>query len=116
MASRPTNPSFMNGVPDLLILRLLQDREMYGYELVQAIRAVTRDAISLGEGVVYPSLHALEEQGCLTSKRKPVDGRTRVYYTTTAAGRRRLDQMTGDWARITDAVAGVIMGGAHVPA
>ena len=38
VASRETNPNFMNGVPELLILRLLQQEEMYGYEIVQAIR------------------------------------------------------------------------------
>jgi PadR family transcriptional regulator PadR len=116
MAERGSNPSFMNGVPDLLILRLLHSREMYGYELVQAIRTVTNDAISLGEGVIYPSLHALEAQGFLTSKRKPVGGRTRVYYVATAAGRRKLDQLTSDWSRITAAVAGVVKGGKHVEA
>ncbi|MBM3514760.1 MAG: PadR family transcriptional regulator [Alphaproteobacteria bacterium] len=116
MAERSINPSFMNGVPDLLVLRLLSDREMYGYELVQAIRAVTREAIVLAEGVVYPALHALEAGGLLKSKRKPVNGRTRVYYQTTAAGRRRLEAMTADWSRITNAVAGVIKGEAHVAA
>jgi hypothetical protein len=39
MAVRETNPNFMNGVPELLILRLLQQEEMYGYEIVQAIRS-----------------------------------------------------------------------------
>lgn len=116
MAARVSNPNFMNGVPDLLILRLLQDREMYGYELAQAIRVVTRDAISLGEGVIYPSLHALEAQGYLKSKRKPVDGRTRVYYIATASGRRKLADLTADWSRISDAVADVIKGGSHARA
>ena len=50
----------MAGVPELMILRLLQEREMYGYEIVQAIRAQTREVVRLSEGVVYPVLHALE--------------------------------------------------------
>ena len=54
-----SNPAFMNGVPELLILRLLRNREMYGYEIVQAIREETDDVVALGEGVVYPLLHAL---------------------------------------------------------
>ena len=66
--ARETNPNFMAGVPELLILRLLQDREMYGYELVQAIRAETGDAISLGEGVVYTVLHTLEREAALKSR------------------------------------------------
>ena len=49
-----TNPPFMSGVPELLVLRILAGREMYGYELVKAVRLVTGEAIGLGEGVVYP--------------------------------------------------------------
>ena len=103
-----TNPNFMNGVPELLILKLLEREEMYGYELVQAIRAKTNDAISLGEGVVYPVLHALEKEGALKSRRKLVNGRTRVYYTVTAKGGKRLVGLVRQWSHITDAVTQAI--------
>ena len=69
-----SNPPFMSGVPELLLLRLLEQREMYGYELVKAIRLVTEEAISLGEGVIYPVLHSLERNGALRAKRKKVGG------------------------------------------
>ena len=95
-----TNPPFMSGVPELLLLRLLAQREMYGYELVRSIKLVTGEAISLGEGVIYPVLHSLESSGALRSKRKAVDGRTRVYYALTAKGRKRLDRLQGEWHRI----------------
>jgi len=116
MAPRKTNPDFMTGVPELLVLRLLSEREMYGYEIVQAIEAASGEAIRLGEGVVYPALHALEEKGCLKSRRKAVNGRTRVYYVTTAAGRRRLSDLVSDWRRITNAVAGIVTGARHATA
>ena len=99
-----TNPNFMNGVPELLILRLLMREEMYGYELVQAIRVATRDAITLTEGVVYPTLHALERQGVLKSRPKPVRGRTRVYYAVTAKGARHLAGLSEQWNRIAGAL------------
>ena len=111
MAATKTNPPFMTGVPEILVLRLLADREMYGYELVQTIEAATGEAIKLGEGVVYPLLHVLEESGCLRAKRKPVNGRTRVYYSVTAAGKKRLASVIGDWTRITRAVSQVLEGG-----
>ena len=111
MAASKTNPPFMTGVPEILVLRLLADREMYGYELVQAIESATGEAIKLGEGVVYPLLHALEESGCLRARRKPVNGRTRVYYTVTAAGKKRLASVIGDWTRVTRAVSQVLKGG-----
>lgn len=116
MAAAKTNPAFMTGVPEILILRLLADREMYGYELVQAIEVATGEAIKLGEGVVYPVLHGLEASGCLRSRRKPVSGRTRVYYSVTTAGKKRLAAVTRDWERITRAVAQVLEGASHVTA
>jgi PadR family transcriptional regulator PadR len=103
-----TNPPFMTGVPELLLLRLLAQREMYGYELVRTVRLTTGDAITLGEGVIYPALHSLERQGALKSKRKAVDGRTRVYYTLTAPGRRRLERLQGEWQRIQTAVTAAL--------
>jgi PadR family transcriptional regulator, regulatory protein PadR len=99
-----TNPPFMSGVPELLVLRLLAHREMYGYELVKAVRLVTGEAIGLGEGVVYPVLHGLEHGGALKARRKAVSGRTRVYYTLTAKGRRRLERLSEEWRRVSSGV------------
>ena len=103
--------SFMSGLPELAILRLLQDREMYGYEIVQAIAARTGTALSPGEGVVYPLLHALEKSGALKSRRKTVSGRSRVYYTLNAKGTRRLSALTRRWSELDGAVQ-ALMGGA----
>ena len=77
---------------------------MYGYELVRAIRIETGDAIVLGEGVVYPVLHALEREGALKSRRRTVNGRTRVYYMVTTGGAKRLQGLIGQWNRIADAL------------
>jgi PadR family transcriptional regulator, regulatory protein PadR len=103
-----TNPPFMSGVPELLILRLLARQEMYGYELVKAVRVVTREAIALGEGVVYPVLHGLERDGALKASRKSVNGRTRVYYGLTAKGRKRLARLAGEWGRISGGITSAL--------
>jgi len=58
---------------------MLSGREMYGYEIVKAMRLVTGEAIGFGEGVIYPVLHSLEETGALKARRKSVNGRERVY-------------------------------------
>ena len=105
-----SNPPFMSGVPELLLLRLLNEQEMYGYELVRSIRRATGEAISLGEGVIYPVLHGLERNGALKSKRRSVGGRTRVYYSLTAKGRRRLSQLQDDWQRIQTGVSTALEG------
>jgi PadR family transcriptional regulator PadR len=113
MAPRDSNPSFMNGVPELLILQLLQQQEMYGYELVDAIRTRTGAVIAVGEGVVYPVLHHLEREGALTAQRKPVNGRSRIYYSLTPAGVRRLSDLAATWTNLTAAIQLILTGGQH---
>ena len=103
-----TNPPFMSGVPELLLLRLLDEREMYGYELVRAIKLVTGEAIALGEGVIYPVLHSLERNGALKAKRKKVGGRTRVYYSLNAKGRKRLDKLHSEWNRVRSGISAAL--------
>lgn len=115
MAGNDTNPSFMNGVPELLILRLLADREMYGYEIVQAIQERTQEVVTVGEGVVYPVLHGLELEGALKSHRKTVQGRSRIYYSLTPAGKRRLARIASTWSTLADAI-GNVLGGRHAEA
>ena len=104
-AMKKTNPSFLNGVPELLMLRLLAGREMYGYEIVEQIRTQTGGALAFGEGCIYPYLHYLEAEKQVSSERREVDGRSRNYYQLTARGRKRLEELTTEWKRVTDGVA-----------
>jgi len=103
----------MSGVPELLILRLLARQEMYGYEIVKAVRLVTGEAISLGEGVIYPVLHGLERSGALKAKRKAVNGRTRVYYSVTSKGRTRFERLSDEWARISGGIQSALQSPEH---
>lgn len=103
--------SFMSGLPELAILRLLKDEEMYGYEIVQAICARTQAVMSPGEGVIYPLLHGLEKSGALKSRRKTVSGRSRVYYSLTAKGAKRLAALSGRWSELNGAVEALMAGG-----
>lgn len=98
----------MAGVPELLVLRLLQDREMYGYEIVAAIAEATGAVVAPKEGVVYPLLHSLEKDGMLKAQARPAGGRTRLYYTLTSRGVRRLFDLTDQWTRMQSAVAQVL--------
>ncbi|HZM02245.1 MAG TPA: helix-turn-helix transcriptional regulator [Candidatus Saccharimonadales bacterium] len=109
---KKTNPSFLNGVPELLVLRLLASREMYGYQIVEAIRVQTREALSFGEGCIYPYLHYLEAQKQVSSQRREVEGRNRNYYRLTARGRKRLEELTSEYKRVTTGIS-FLMGGQH---
>ena len=106
------NPGFISGIPELLILKLLQEREMYGYEIVRAIARQTGEAVSPGEGVIYPLLHALEKDGALKAQPRPA-GRTRIYYALTSKGVRLLFDKTDEWTKVTRAVSQVLRGPSH---
>ena len=102
---KKTNPSFLNGVPELLVLRLLSRREMYGYQIVEEIRTQTGEALSFGEGCIYPYLHYLEAEKQVSSRRQEVDGRNRNYYKLTSRGRNRLEELTSEWKRVTTGIS-----------
>jgi PadR family transcriptional regulator PadR len=107
-----TNPSFLNGVPELLVLKLLSRRAMYGYEIVRAIQTQTGQRLSFGEGCIYPYLHYLEEAKLVSSCRREVGGRSRHYYQLTPRGRKRLEALAGEWDRVAEGVA-LVLGGEY---
>jgi PadR family transcriptional regulator, regulatory protein PadR len=110
MSQRRSNPDFLNGVPELLILKLLLRQPAHGYQLVQAIRAAGEE-FQFGEGCIYPILHRLESEGLVTSRRETVAGRSRVIYQVTEPGARRLGESARTWTRIARAVDRVLQGG-----
>ena len=69
MSRKRTNPDFLNGVPELVVLKLLSHRPMYGYEVVQALKRISPEALAFGEGCIYPVLHKLETEGSVTARR-----------------------------------------------
>ncbi|MEN6407247.1 MAG: PadR family transcriptional regulator [Thermoguttaceae bacterium] len=113
MTTKRTNPDFLNGVPELLILSLLTRRPMYGYELVQAIRRSTDGTLEFGEGCIYPILHRLEADKLLRASRETVGGRSRVVYGVTSRGEKRLAGSAAGWRKIAAAVEQTLQGGEH---
>jgi PadR family transcriptional regulator PadR len=111
MTIKKTNPDFLNGVPELLILQLLERKPMHGYDLVQTIREASGLRLDFGEGCIYPILHRLEEQKHLASERKTVGGRNRIVYQVTKKGLKRLAESQTAWNEIVAAVSAVLQGG-----
>ncbi|WP_010588427.1 PadR family transcriptional regulator [Schlesneria paludicola] len=111
--AKKTNPDFLNGVPELLILQLLDRRSMHGYDLVQAIREASDRKLDFGEGCVYPVLHRMEEQKLLASKRELVGGRNRIVYRLTKLGQQKLADSRATWQHVVTAVNAVLQGGVH---
>jgi PadR family transcriptional regulator PadR len=113
MSTTPrTQSDFLNGVPELLLLRLLARQPMYGYELVQAIRRASGARLDFGEGCIYPVLHRLERTGLLASRRELVGGRGRIVYRLTLKGQRQLVESVSLWRQVVGAVNRVLQGGA----
>jgi PadR family transcriptional regulator PadR len=113
MKLKRTNPDFLNGVPELLILQSLSRQPMYGYELVKAIRLASDRVFDFGEGCIYPILHRLESERLLSSRRAFVGGRSRVVYRLTPEGSARLDQRKMAWHQVVRAISTVLQGGEH---
>ncbi len=112
MNTRRTNPPFLNGVPELLVLQLLARKPMYGYELMQAIKTTTDHAFEFGEGCIYPILHRLEADRMLSARSETVAGRSRVVYEVTEKGRNQLVTSVTCWEQVVMAVDCVLRGGA----
>lgn len=81
-----------------LILSILQEGESYGYALVQRVRELSNGELEWSDGMLYPVLHRLEEQGAIESRWKVAEnGRRRKYYTLKAAGRKVLATQREQW-------------------
>jgi transcriptional regulator len=95
----------LQGTLDLLILQTLTWRAQYGYGITQAIRAISREALQVDTGSLYPALHRLEREGAVASEWKTSENKQRVkVYRLTAAGRRRLSQERSHWERLLAAM------------
>ena len=110
MTASKQSRDYLYGVPELLILRLLLDREMYGYEIVQGIKTRSGNAMEFGEGVIYPLLHSLQMKRLLATRRDKVSGRARIYYRLTARGQKKLESKQSEWVRISSAIQTILDG------
>jgi PadR family transcriptional regulator PadR len=103
------DPQLLKGVLTLLLLRLLAERESYGYEVVQRLREVGLSGIS--EGTVYPALSRLEREGRISARLvASTAGPARKYYQPTPAGRAELESGTASWRSLAELVNTVLAG------
>lgn len=78
------------GCLEPIIMRLLKDNgRMYGYQITQMVKEITKGELQITEGALYPLLHKLEEQGILETELENVGNRVRKYYTLTKAGKKQ---------------------------
>ncbi len=111
-----TNPDFLNGVPELLILQQLTIQPMHGYQLVERLQLAGNDILKFGEGSIYPVLHKLVQKKHLKSTREKVNGRIRVTYELTPSGQAHLAASSQRFTQITGTVLNILRGASHVAA
>jgi transcriptional regulator len=99
----------LQGTLDLLVLQALTWGPQHGYGITHAIRAISRAALQVDTGSLYPALHRLEREGAIASEWKTSENRQRVkIYRLTAAGRRRLAAERSRWEKLLEAMALVL--------
>jgi PadR family transcriptional regulator PadR len=99
------------GTLDLLIMRVVALGPIHGYAIAQRIQQISRDALQVQQGSLYPALHRLEYKKFLTSRWKPTDtGREAKFYDLTSKGRTHLKLETENWARLTGVVTLILEG------
>lgn len=94
----------------MLILKLLEEKDMYGYEMIENLREKSNNVFELKAGTLYPLLHGLESKGYVTSYEQEVLGKTRKYYQLTRDGKRYLKAKKEEWEEYSRAVSGVLGG------
>jgi PadR family transcriptional regulator PadR len=105
----PKEPEHQPRDMGLLLLGLIGQREMYGYELVAELRRQTDAVVDLPEGTVYPALRRLERQGLVTGRWVEVaDSPRRRYYALTRDGERALSAGRRSWRRFVSATETIL--------
>lgn len=95
----------LRGAGPVAVLKLLERREMYGYELVEALASKADGVLALGQSTLYPLLYNLEAKGHIEGVwRTSEQGRDRKYYKLTDNGKKRLAEDTVQWRRLVCAM------------
>ncbi|MCD7761716.1 MAG: PadR family transcriptional regulator [Lachnospiraceae bacterium] len=100
--------TLMSGSLGTMILRLLSEKDMYGYEMIEVLRSRSENVFELKAGTLYPLLHTLENKRFLISYEKEVSGKVRKYYQITKEGSGYLEQKKTEWEQYAKAVSKVL--------
>lgn len=103
------NKELLKGSTTILILSLLNKKDMYGYEMIKDIEIKSRNVFSFKEGTLYPILHTLENENYIESYWDSSQGsRKRKYYKITAIGKKLLSEKEKEWKLFSSTVNSVL--------
>lgn len=101
--------SLVSGSTTMLLLRLLSEKDMYGYEMIEVLQQRSNHVFDLKAGTLYPLLHGMEARNQLLSYEKEAAGKVRRYYQITKEGRKELERKKKEWEVYSTAVSQVIV-------
>lgn len=100
-----TRTDLLQGTLDLIVLRLLRAGPANGWDITQSIQAVSKGALEVNYGSVYPALRRLETRGWVTARWSASENNRRArYYELTPAGRKQLAVERTSWERFSEAI------------
>ena len=107
---RPSDKTdLLQGTLDLLILQVAALGPVHGYAIAQRLNQISKEALQVQQGSLYPALHRLEKRGWLKAEWRAADsGREAKFYALTTAGRKRLNVERTEWDRLSQAIALVL--------
>ena len=104
------NKNMVSGNSAMLVLKLLSEKDMYGYEMIETLREKSENVFELKAGTLYPLLHGLEEKELVKSYEQEASGKTRKYYSITREGKKQLRAKEKEWKEYAGAVRNVLGG------
>jgi transcriptional regulator len=104
-----TAADLLPGTLDMLILKAVSLKPLHGYGVLLRIKQISKEALDIPQGSLYPALYRLEHQGLIGSEWGQSENNRRAkYYTITATGRRRLKVESAGWNRLAAAIASAL--------
>lgn len=101
--AKPTD--LVQGTLDLLILKTISLEPQHGWAIAKRIQQISKEALQVQQGSLYPALHRLEQQGWIKSKwRSTETGRMAKYYSLTRSGRCQFEKELANWTRLSAAI------------
>ncbi len=95
----------IQGTLDLLILKTISTEPVHGWAIAKRVQQMSKEALQVQQGSLYPALHRLEQQGWIQSQTKPTDsGRIAKFYSLTRDGRKQLVKELEQWDRLSSAI------------
>lgn len=105
------NKELLKGTTGLVVLTVIAEQDMYGYQITQTVKQRSESAITLNEGTLYPILHSYEKAGYLESYKDSCEsGRERKYYRITPKGRLYLSAHLEEWKYFTSVIDKILVG------